>query len=63
MKAKYIQPETSILSVCGKEYIMDVDVINGSKATNASSGNGGWDDEEIKLRGDFDKEITYGNIW
>lgn len=64
MKVKYIQPEISVLKVCGKEFLMqDIGVVTGSKA--GSIDNGQWPDEGAKDRGtDFEeKEITYGNIW
>ena len=66
MKAEYTQPETSILTVCGKEFIMqEQGVIAGSKGSTNEQGNGQWPDGGTKERGmDFEeKEITYGNIW
>jgi hypothetical protein len=68
MKVKYIQPEINILRVYGKDFIMQTEVVNGSKGTTSESGNGGsgegyWDDD-VKRRDAFDdKDITYGNIW
>lgn len=62
MKAEYIQPEISILKVCGKEFLLEeIGVVTGSKAGVIEDGK--WDD--AKERGmDFEeKEITYGNIW
>ena len=64
MKAEYIQPEISVLKVCGKEFLMDnIGVVTGSKAGKINDGK--WDDSDAKERGtDFnEKEITYGNIW
>jgi hypothetical protein len=66
MKVKYIQPEISIFTVYGKEFIMEdnMAVVNGSKGTTAGQGNGQWEDDETKRRDAFDdKDITYGNIW
>ena len=65
MKTEYIQPEISIMTVCGKEVVMqNQGVIAGSKGTPASGGNG-EEPDDAKGRGmDFEeKEITYGNIW
>lgn len=64
MKVKYIQPEISVLKVCGKEFLMEeIGVVTGSKAGIINDGK--WEDEGSKGRGmDFEeKEITYGNIW
>ena len=63
MKAEYIQPEISILKVCGKEFLMEeIGVVTGSKAGQIEDGK--WDDE-AKGRGTRfeEKEVTYGNIW
>ncbi len=69
MKAEYTQPEISVLTVYGKEFIMqEQGVIAGSNGTSAKSGDG-FDDpsgaDDTKGRGmDFEeKEFTYGNIW
>ena len=64
MKAEYIQPVISVLKVYGKEFIMQNEVVVGSKGTPASSGDGDEPDD-TKSRGmSFDdKDINYGNIW
>ena len=65
MKKEYIQPEISILTVYGKEVVMQSGVVGGSKESTNESGNGQWGDGGAKERGmDFEeKEFTYGNIW
>ncbi len=68
MKEYYIQPEISILSVYGKDFIMQTEVVGGSKGTTGNAGDGGsgdgyWDDEEAKRRDGITDDFTYGNIW
>ena len=63
MKAEYIQPEISILKVCGKEFLMDeIGVVQGSKAGVIEDGQ--WGDDTKGRGSEFDeKEVTFGNIW
>ena len=65
MKTDYIQPKISLLTIYGKEFVMQTGVVDVSKGSTNESGNGQWGDGGAKDRGmDFEeKEITYGNIW
>lgn len=64
MKAEYIQPNISVLTVYGKEVVMQSGVVTGSKGSTNESGNGHWGDDTKGRGSEFDeKEVTFGNIW
>ena len=65
MKAEYIQPEISVLTVYGKEVVMQSGVVAGSQGTTAGQGNGEWDDDTKSRGTEFDEKEgpTFGNIW
>lgn len=56
MKAKYIQPEISILKAYGKEFIMQNGVVTGSQKTTSISKNKGVEDKVMTYINDYLEE-------